>query len=422
MLERGRARRGPGQILGILLGTLLILAIGVYGPLTLLGPLPAAQATVTTPPPASVATATPVLPAEGASAVTLDASSAPITATGETKPVPMAGITKIVTALVVLKAKPMAAGRTGPAITITADDYRSYIDYGTRDARTVIVFPGEIWTEREMMQALILGSSNNHADSLARWAYGSIDSFLTAANAWLTANGMTHTHLADATGLNEHSAGTASDLARLAAVAMTDPTIAELISNPATSLANQRGVQNTTSFLAGDGITGISRSFTDAAGVCFLFSATVTVGGKPFPFFGALLREPSYDSLTADLTALMAGARTGVHEITLIRRGTAYVTLRTAWGATAHGVASRSVTVPGWQLAAPKTTVGTKPVRAGSATDVIGTVAVGTVTVSRESGKSEIPLLLDTTIADPGPGWRLLNPVPVIAALLNPHR
>ncbi|MEO6825846.1 MAG: hypothetical protein ABI255_05535 [Microbacteriaceae bacterium] len=404
----------PGRAIGILLVTVIILAIGAYGPLTLLGPLPRAQATIAAPSPSAQKTTGPALPADGASAVALSQAKAPIASAGSTEPVPMAGITKIITALVVLKAKPMGPGRTGPAITITAEDYQSYIDYGTKDARAVIVFPGETWTEREMLQALVLGSSNNHADSLARWAYGSLSAFLTAANDWLASHGMSNTHVADATGLDDGSVGTAADLAKLAGLAMADPTLAELISHPSTTLANQRGVENTTPYLPEDGITGISRSYTDAAGVCFLFAATISVGQKPFTFYGAFIRQPDYDQLTADLVALIDGARSDVRSTALVTRGTGYAIFRAPWGATSRGVAARTVEAVGWQLQPPSTTVQLTPVRSGRAGE-----AVGTISFPGTSGLSAVPILLDSPLTDPGPGWRLLNPIPVIEAFFN---
>ncbi|PJJ63530.1 D-alanyl-D-alanine carboxypeptidase family protein [Compostimonas suwonensis] len=406
-----------GRTIGIIIGTLAILAVGVYGPATLLGPLPAVSATPITPPASQTQLSPPVMPAEGASAVTLTAGgtdAAPLAVAGVPDAVPIASIAKIVTALVVLDAKPVEPGRTGPAITITNDDYQSYIGYSADDARAVIVFAGEVWTEREMLQAMLLGSSNNHADSLARWAYGSVDGFLEAANAWLTKNGLTTIHLADATGLSEQSVGTASDLARLAALAMGDPTIAEILANPTSALVNNRGVENTTAYLDDQGITGISRSYTDAAGVCFLFAATVPTQTASLTFYGAFVREPDYDTLTSDLEALMASATAGISDVAVVEEGTPYVTFTALWGDTASGVASLSKVEPSWT---------TKELTASVTTEEFSTGVtgrkVGRVSFETGDGEFSVPLELDRAIRDPGPGWRLLNPIPVIGALID---
>src|SRR5680860_1404463 len=203
------SRFRPGRFIGVTAGTLVILAVGVYGPATLLGPLPTVSATLSTPAAGSAPTP-PVLPAAGASAVTTIGTSAigvepaaidstavdPIGVSGSADALPMASAAKIVTALVVLDAKPLTAKEPGPKLTISAADYQDYIDYSASFARTVVVFPGESWTERELLESLILGSSNNHADTLARWAYGSAPKFLDAASAWLATNGLGSTTMA----------------------------------------------------------------------------------------------------------------------------------------------------------------------------------------------------------------------------------
>ncbi|WEO75859.1 hypothetical protein BJQ94_10735 [Cryobacterium sp. SO2] len=431
------SRFRPGRLIGILVGTLVILAIGVYGPATLLGPLPAAQVSVTTPD-APVTASTPVLPAAGTSGILAitplaaaddaaaddtastdadaDASLGvdPIATGGGSDPLPMASAAKIITALVVLDAKPLAIGEPGPAYSLVTADYQDYLNYTAEGARTVIVFPGESWTQRELLQAMILGSSNNHADTLARWAFGSVDAYITAANAWLVANGMSHTQVADANGLLDASVGTGADLARIAGLAATNPVIADIIANPASALVNQRGVSNTTAYLPEQGITGISRSYTDAGGVCFLFTATVTAGEKTFTFAGGFLGEPDYDTLTADLTALMASATAGVTELPVLAEGAAYATFTTAWGDSADAVVATPRTRFGWQAVAPSdpevTLDAVATGRAGS--------KVGRVTVDAFGESVTSTLELDRTLTDPGPGWRLLHPFPVISALI----
>jgi D-alanyl-D-alanine carboxypeptidase (penicillin-binding protein 5/6) len=421
----------PGRLIGILVGTLIILAIGVYGPATLLGPLPSAAVTLSTPA-APVSASTPVLPAAGTSgilaltpaedaegAATTDEAATlavdPIATGGGSDPLPMASAAKIITALVVLDAKPLAVGEPGPAYSLVTADYQDYLDYTAEGARTVIVFPNESWTQRELLQAMILGSSNNHADTLARWAFGSVDEYVTAANAWLAKNGMPDTQVADANGLSDASAGTGADLARIAGLAATNPVIADIIGNPASALVNQRGVSNTTAYLPELGITGISRSYTDAGGVCFLFTAAVTVKEQTFTFAGGFIGEPDYDTLTADLTALMASATAGVTELPVLANGDAYATFTTAWGDSADAVVATERTRFGWQAAEP---TGAEVTLDDVATGRAGS-KVGRVTVDAFGDSVSSTLELDDTLTDPGPGWRLLHPIPLISALID---
>jgi len=350
------SRFRPGRFLGILTGTVVILGVGVYGPATLLGPLPEATMTLVAPKAGASTLSPPALPVAGASAVvslgvsrpTARETVAPIAVGGTQEALPIASIAKVITALVVLDAKPITDG-VGPAVTLTVADYQSYLDYTSRGSRSLAVFQGEIWTEHELLQAMLLGSSNNHADTLARWAFGSVEAYAQAANAWLAAHDLSGTRVVDATGLNEGTVGTGSDLAQLAALAATDPVISGIIANPASALAGRRGVQNRTAFLPDLGVTGISYSYTDAAGLCVLFSANVVSGESTFTFAGALVGEPDTDTLEADMEALMASARAGVADLPLLAAGAAYASFDTAWGESASAVVGVPKTQVGWQ-------------------------------------------------------------------------
>ncbi|TFB68180.1 hypothetical protein E3O06_16915 [Cryobacterium glaciale] len=428
----------PGRFVGILVGTVVILAVGVYGPATLLGPLPAVTATKSIPGDSVTAPTPPTLSANGASAIAVLAATTssasgttstgatgadstgtavppPIAVAGTTEALPMASIAKVVTALVVLDAKPIVAGESGPRVTLTAADFQSYLDYDKAGARSVAVFADEQWTELELLQALLLGSSNNHADSVARWAFGSVDAYVVAANAWLAENGLTGTAVVDATGLHDASAGTATDLAHLAGLAATDPVVSAMLASPASALANRRGVENTTSYLPEEGITGISRSYTDAAGVCFLFTAQVSDGASSFTFSGAYIGEPTYDALTADLTALMASARAGVGPLPVLAAGDAYATFESAWGDEASAVVGVSRTRYAWQAATPAAATVTLKDFATARTGA----NVGQVRLTVAGEQVSAALKLSEGITDPGPGWRLLHPIVMITALLE---
>ena len=412
-----------GRFVGILFVSSLVLSVSAYGSAILIGPLPAATATLDSPIPAASNPSPPALPAAGASALAAPGAFAPIASAGQPGPLPMASATKVVTALVVLDAHPLEPGDDGPAITITEDDFADYAYYAADGARNVAVIVGETWSERDMLQAMILGSSNNHADLLARWAFGSVDDYLVAAAAWLAAHDLTGITVVDTNGLHDQSAGTAPNLARLASLAASEPAITEMLADPAAALADMPGVANTTAFLANEGITGISLSRTDAAGVCFLFTATVSTtpvddGDGVYSFAGAIIGQPDYDALTADLTALMASARAGVGTVPILTAGDRYVTFETPWGDTAAGVVDTTTSKLGWFTGPmPRPEVTVEDIATGRPGERVGRV---TVTVGGDEISS--PLILDSTLTDPGLGWRVTNPLPVVGALIDSRR
>ncbi|MET1052254.1 MAG: hypothetical protein ABWX65_06425 [Mycetocola sp.] len=407
---------GVGRGLGILAGAVVILGLGAYGPATLLGPLPAASVTlVDLEKPADAVP--PALPETGASAVTDAASTSPLAVAGETAAVPMAAITKTITALVVLDAHPIAADGDGETVPITSADYLAYLDYAKAGTRTVSVFTDDAWTEREMLQALLLGSSNNHADALARWAYGSVDAYVTAANAWLSENGMPDTVVVDATGLSDQSVGTASDLATLSRLALDSAVISSVLQEPVTGLPNRRGVTNTTTYLPESGVIGISRSYTDAAGICLLFAVDVVPEGatESFRIYGAFVRQPDWDTLEAGVLALVDSAAAGVSPLPALAEGTPVAEFTTLWGQSAPGVVGLSADRVRWGQSTPTVTVDAEPVTIAGAGTTIGSILVD----DGSSRPTTVSLKLGSTLHDPGVFWRLSNPIPVIGALID---
>ena len=401
------------RALGIALVAILILAIGLYGPATLVGPLPRTEAVIDNASDITPTRGAPTVSQNGASAI-VTADGAVLASGGDTAPVPLGGVTKVITALVVLDAKPIEAGKPGPSIVVTAEDYAGYVTYISESARSISLIAGETWTEQQYLQAMLLGSSNTHADALARWAFGSVDDYVVAANTWLTANGYPGTTVVDATGLAEGSEGTASELAALASRAFADPVIADIMSHDSVVVAGNRPVDNVAAYRVDDGITALSRSFTDAAGLCFLFRLTVGTGDDAVPLYGAFLREPDYETLDGDLTTLVSTAAETLTETVLVSEGDALVTYTTPWGDEAHGVAVATKSELIWLTTPITSTITVEPVT----TAAKGT-RVGQVTFHTPTGDATVLLELDRRIADPGPVWRMTHPAPVIDAFIR---
>jgi D-alanyl-D-alanine carboxypeptidase (penicillin-binding protein 5/6) len=419
----GSAGRKALRAVGIVVGVFVILGVGLYGPATLVGPLPTASATIADSPAEAGVTGSPALPETGASALVADGSSEVLAAAGITEAVPIGGSAKAITALVVLDSHPMEAGSPGETITISREDYDGYVKYISESARAVPFITGETWTQREMLQATLIGSSNNHADALARWAFGSIDGYLEAADAWLAEHGFSSVELVDATGLDEGDVGTASDLARITALAFADPAIAEIMPDEGARLTGNRRVENLSGYLPELGYLGLSRSYTDQAGICFLFALDVPVAAAAgsasdaadsVTLYGALLREPDWDTVDTDLEALAASAAGTIRQTPVITEGQAFATYTTAWGDTAQAVARTTETRMLWVTAPLEYTVQTEELSTGAAGR-----QVGSVTVSTPEGDVTVLLELDRRLGDPGPMWRLGNPVPVITAFID---
>lgn len=130
---------------------------------------------------------------------------------------PIASITKLMTAMVVLDAKlPM-----GEELVIDKGD----IDYlkGTSSRLPM----GTRLTRREMLRLALMSSENRAASALARYYPGGKAAFIDAMNRKASNLGMNRTTFADSTGLTPRNVSTAGDLVKMVAAASNYPLIRE---------------------------------------------------------------------------------------------------------------------------------------------------------------------------------------------------
>ncbi|PKM12831.1 MAG: D-alanyl-D-alanine endopeptidase [Gammaproteobacteria bacterium HGW-Gammaproteobacteria-3] len=134
------------------------------------------------------------------------------------KVVPIASITKLMTAMVLLDSKPDKAG----TITIAKADIDTL--RGSRSRLPV----GTSLSLREMLRLALMSSENRAASALSRNFPGGKAAFVKAMNRKARALGMTHSHFRDPTGLYRENVSTARDLARLVSAAAKYPLIRQL--------------------------------------------------------------------------------------------------------------------------------------------------------------------------------------------------
>jgi len=152
-----------------------------------------------------------------ASAIVLDESGNVIYGKDVDTVRPIASITKLMTAMVILD----AGLSLDEKVTITKEDRDlirltgSRLEYGASLSR------------REMILLAIMSSENRAATALGRTYPGGMDNFLAHMNRKAKALGMNNSHFADPAGLKSENVSTASDLARMAVAADQYPLIRE---------------------------------------------------------------------------------------------------------------------------------------------------------------------------------------------------
>ena len=212
---------------------------------------------------------------------------------GAESPVPVASLTKMTTAVLVLRDHPLPTGSDGPTITVTAADAAEYQSELHNDESSIAIQSGETLTERQMLEALLMQSANDIAYSLAVWDAGSIPAFVDKMNALVASLGTTDTHYVDASGYDPHSVSSASDVLRVAAAGMAIPAFAQIAGLTTADFPLVGTLHNIVSEVGANGVVGIKSGYTSAAGACMVLAANRTVQGRAVLVLVAVLGQPT---------------------------------------------------------------------------------------------------------------------------------
>jgi D-alanyl-D-alanine carboxypeptidase (penicillin-binding protein 5/6) len=254
------------------------------------------------------------------------------------------------TAYIVLRDHPLTNAQNGPKIVITRAEAASYPRRKAAGESLVKVAAGERITERQALQALLIASGNNMADILARWDAGSRPAFVQEMNRTAAELGMTSTHYADASGLDARSRSTPADLLTLAPLAMAQTTFATIVAQTRATIPLNK-LKNTNRLLGRHGVIGLKTGSTHAAGGCLLFATRLSVSGRVYTIYGAMLGAPGPLILTNALAAsdkLIVAARAALKPVRILRAGTVVATVTGIDGVTTSLAVAQDVTVVGW--------------------------------------------------------------------------
>jgi D-alanyl-D-alanine endopeptidase (penicillin-binding protein 7) len=187
--------------------------------------------------------------------------------------VPIASLTKLMTAMVVLDA------RQNMDELIEID--RSDVDTFKHSSSRVPV--GASIPRRDVLQLALMSSDNRAAASLARTFPGGPAGFKAAVARKIAALGMRQTAIEEPTGLSPNNRSTASDLVKMATAASKYPEIARITTDKSDIInINGRGVEyrNTNRLVGAKGWDiGLSKTgYTEEAGRCLIMN--IKAAGK----------------------------------------------------------------------------------------------------------------------------------------------
>lgn len=180
------------------------------------------------------------------------------------KHLPIASITKVMTALVILHNHALDETVTVP--NLPAQELGS---------QAMGIKAGEQFKLSEALHGMLTYSANDMAQALARWDSGSEEAFVAKMNDQAKLWGMSSTHYVDATGLSSQgSYSSARDLITLGSIALNSNFFRQVVSQPrysVSTLSDKRYLVTTTNHILGSGgVVGIKTGYTLEAGQCLL--------------------------------------------------------------------------------------------------------------------------------------------------------
>jgi serine-type D-Ala-D-Ala carboxypeptidase (penicillin-binding protein 5/6) len=225
---------------------------------------------------------------------------------------PMASITKLMTAIVVLE-------RKRPGDLMTVRETAAAVGESSVHLRV-----GEKLRVRDLLAAALIQSANDAAFALAAGTAGDVSDFVRLMNAKARRLGLTHTHFVRPDGLDVPGHySSARDVLKLARVAMRKPLVRRLVAMRSATIAGGRSLFSWNDLLGRyPGLIGVKTGHTNAAGWCEVAAARrdgVTI-------YTVVLGSPSRAQRNADLTRLLAWGQDFFGPLQVISTGHTYAT------------------------------------------------------------------------------------------------
>lgn len=413
--EVRRSARRRRLIVSGIVAVFVIVFVSSYVGYTLSAPLPTAESATEVPEVQVPAAAELALSPEGSSAISvagaeeyLGPDAAGIWATsGGDKPRPIASITKLITTLVILDAKPLKnADDPGPTITFSKADHALYDKYYVQNATIAAMPTGSSLSLHDALETMLVASACNYAEAVAGWAFGSQWGFVQATKKWLSEHGLTHTTIVEPTGLDPRNVSSPSDLIALARIAVQNPAVVQIAAMKTLQVPGIDPVTNTNDLLGWNGIDGLKTGTLDGYGSNLLYTSKLDVGlPEPLSIIGVQLGGYSRSAANAEVDTLLTSIREGFHEVVVAEQSQVVGTYTTVWGEKARMVIGQNATLLTWSDTPVTSTIDVTTVTTGHDGDQIGTV-----TYTAGTATATVPVLLEGGISAPDSWWRLTHP------------
>ncbi|WP_406368548.1 hypothetical protein [Streptomyces sp. NBC_01546] len=329
---------------------------------------------------------------------------------GEQKPVPIASVTKSMTAYIILRDHPIKKGEQGQMIDVdkTAETEGKKNNSTDNESTLDTVKEGEKISEYDAIAALMIPSANNIARLLARWDSGSQEAFVKKMNDTAKELGMTNTTYTDPSGLDATTVSTAEDQVKLGLKLVEIETLLDITKKPKWIDPSGKEWRNWNGLTGPTGALGIKTGTTTKAGGNLLFAAQKKVGKTNQLIVGAVLgqhKAPIIDTVLAASKQLMLETQKALEGATVLKKGDVVGYVDDGLGGRTPVVATADVQAVGWASLAVDVKLadgGAKiPQTAKAGTEI------GVLTVGEGASQVKVPVALQSELAAPGIGSKL---------------
>ncbi|MFE2154663.1 hypothetical protein ACFXAO_31985 [Streptomyces lavendulae] len=332
-----------------------------------------------------------------------------IGSSGEQKPVPIASVTKSMTAYIILRDHPFKKGEKGAMIDIdkTAET-EGQKDKSDNESTLNTVKEGEKISEYDAIAALMIPSANNIARLLARWDSGSQEAFVKKMNDTAKELGMTNTTYTDPSGLDATTVSTAEDQVKLGLKIVEIPALVDITRMSSWTDQTGKTWPNWNRLVPYNESLGIKTGTTTKAGGNLLFAAYKKVGDTNQLIVGAVLgqhKPPIIDTVIAASRTLLIPTQKAIEGATVVKKGDVVGYVDDGLGGRTPVVATADVQAIGWSSLTVSLKLGDNGTRIPE-TAKAGT-QVGVLTVGEGASQVKVPVALQRELTAPGVGSKL---------------
>ncbi|MEV7594110.1 hypothetical protein AB0O42_27980 [Streptomyces sp. NPDC089922] len=329
---------------------------------------------------------------------------------GEQKPVPIASVTKSMTAYIILRDHPIKKGEQGAMIDVdkTAETEGKKNDSVNNESTLDTVKEGDKISEYDAIAAIMIPSANNIARLLARWDAGSQEAFVKKMNDTAKELGMTNTTYTDPSGLDATTVSTAEDQVKLGLKLVEIETLLDITKKPKWVDPSGKEWRNWNGLVPFNDSLGIKTGTTTKAGGNLLFAAQKKIGNTNQLIVGAVLgqhKPPIIDSVLAASKQLLVATQKSLEGATVVKKGDVVGYVDDGLGGRTPVVATADVQAIGWASLTVDVKLGNgggpMPQTAKAGTEV------GLLTVGEGASQVKVPVALQSDLASPGIGSKL---------------